>query len=67
MDEILALARALTLHIAAMDAKFGIIYTNTCLHGITATRDAEKLMAIWDRLDAELTNYLEGKGDVSKS
>lgn len=65
MDEILALASALTLHIAAMDAKFGIIYTNTCLHGITGKRDAETLMAISHRLDAELRNYLGVKDDVS--
>lgn len=67
MNEVLRLARALTLHIAAMDAKFGIIYTNTFVHGINGTHDAKKLMEKANELDAELRNYLGVKGDVSKS
>ncbi len=67
MDNVLILARYLTLHIAAMDAKYGIVYTNTMMFGINGTHDAKKLLEIAHQLDAELRNFLGGKGDVSKS
>lgn len=67
MDEILKLAKYLTLHIAAMDAKFGFHFTNITVHGITASRDVYKLLDIAKLLDEEIRIYLEGGNNVSKS
>lgn len=67
MDEVLKLAKYLTLHIAAMDAKYSFIFTNTSVHGFAASQDSHKLMDIAKLLEKEIESYMKGDANVPKS
>ncbi len=67
MDEILVLAKYLTLQVGLLDSKYGISYTFVTTHGIEASRDTENLKKTAFLLEQEMANYIKGEKHVSKS
>ena len=67
MDEILKLAKYLTLHIAAVEAKWDVSDYFLGNLGLRAEADIQKMYKIAEALEQSIDDYIKGGTNVLKS